>query len=148
MHEIDILCSASPKVAPSGQKSNWLWIDKYDMDSGPYKRINAKIDIPVYQSASGLNEGNAMVCIEVINRINGWLAESGSKHEIVLVGPSMGGQITRYALAYMENPSNHNTNTYNGKHNCRLWVSFAAPHQGANISMGAQAQNNRKQKKQ
>jgi len=56
-------------------------------------------------------ERNAMVCIEVINKINSLLVQSGSKEEIVVVGPSMGGQITRYALAYMENPDNHNANT-------------------------------------
>jgi hypothetical protein len=82
-------------------------------------------------------ERNAMVCIEVINFINQKLQESGSQHEIVVVGPSMGGQITRYALTYMEqNPS---ANTNYGKHNCRLWVSFDSPHQGANISIGTQA---------
>ncbi|MCL2290437.1 MAG: alpha/beta hydrolase, partial [Bacteroidetes bacterium] len=82
-------------------------------------------------------ERNAMVCIEVINRINQMLVTSGSQEEIIVVGPSMGGQITRYALAYMEkNPGPH---TNNGKHNCRLWISFDSPHQGANISLGAQA---------
>jgi hypothetical protein len=31
------------------------------------------------------------------------------------------------------------TLTNNGKHNCRLWVSFDSPHQGANMPLGAQA---------
>ncbi len=82
-------------------------------------------------------ERNAMACIEVINVINRMLRESGSNEEIVVVGPSMGGQITRYALAYME--QNPQANTNYGNHNCRLWISFDSPHQGANISMGAQA---------
>ena len=82
-------------------------------------------------------EKNAMVCIETINEINRRLIVSGSNEEIVIIGPSMGGQITRYALAYMEKHPNANTNY--GKHNCRLWVSFDSPHQGANISIGAQA---------
>lgn len=82
-------------------------------------------------------ERNAMVCIEVINRINQMLEDNGSEEEIVVIGPSMGGQITRYALTYMETNANANTNY--GNHNCRLWVSFDSPHQGANISMGAQA---------
>ena len=82
-------------------------------------------------------EQNAMVCIAAINKINELLQQSQSSEQIVIVGPSMGGQITRYALAYME----HNPNVYTnfGNHNCRLWVSFDSPHQGANISMGAQA---------
>lgn len=82
-------------------------------------------------------EQNAMVCIEALNMLNERLQQSGSNEQIVVVGPSMGGQITRYALAYMEQHPNANTNY--GKHNCRLWVSFDSPHQGANISMGAQA---------
>ena len=82
-------------------------------------------------------EQNAMVCIEVINWINRTLAENESEEEIVVIGPSMGGQISRYALAYME--KNKNANTNYGNHNCRLWVSFDSPHQGAHISMGAQA---------
>ncbi|MDR2979763.1 MAG: T9SS type A sorting domain-containing protein [Bacteroidales bacterium] len=82
-------------------------------------------------------EQNAMVCIEVINRINQMLEANAIEEEIVVIGPSMGGQITRYALTYMENNPNANTNY--GNHNCRLWVSFDSPHQGAHISMGAQA---------
>ena len=42
----------------------------------------------------------------------------------------MGGLISRYALRWME---------LNGKaHNTRLWVSFDAPHKGANIPIGDQ----------
>ena len=81
-------------------------------------------------------EQNAMVCIKAINTINERLQQSGSGEQIVVVGPSMGGQITRYALAYMEQHPNANTNY--GKHNCRLWISFDSPHQGANISIGVQ----------
>lgn len=81
-------------------------------------------------------EENAMVCIAAINKINEILQQSGSDEQIVVVGPSMGGQITRYALAYMEQNSNANTNY--GNHNCRLWISFDSPHQGANISIGVQ----------
>ena len=82
-------------------------------------------------------EQNAMVCIAVINMLNNRLQENNSDEQIVVVGPSMGGQITRYALAYMEQNPNENTNY--GYHNCRLWVSFDSPHQGANVSIGAQA---------
>lgn len=82
-------------------------------------------------------EQNAMVCIAAINKINELLQQSQSCEQIVIVGPSMGGQITRYALAYMEHNPNEYTNY--GNHNCRLWVSFDSPHQGANISIGMQA---------
>ena len=82
-------------------------------------------------------EQNAMVCISAINLINEKLQLSGSEHQIIVVGPSMGGQITRLALSYMEKNPCANTNF--GYHNCRLWISFDSPHQGANISMGTQA---------
>ncbi len=90
-----------------------------------------------FPDGGGFIEKNAMVCVEVIRIIDSLLNASGSNEQIVVIGPSMGGQITRYALAYMEqHPEDPNTNF--GKHNCRLWVSFDSPHQGANISMGAQ----------
>lgn len=81
-------------------------------------------------------ERNAMVCIEVLNRLNAMLSHNNSNEQIVIVGPSMGGQIARYALTYME--QNPNANTNYGKHNTRLWISYDSPHQGANIAMGAQ----------
>jgi hypothetical protein len=84
----------------------------------------------------GYIERNAKVAIETINFLNRSLQENGSQEQLVIVGPSMGGMITRYALAYME--QNPGPNTNNGNHNTRLWISFDAPHQGANISLGAQ----------
>lgn len=62
----------------------------------------------------------------------------GSTQQLVLIGPSMGGQITRYALAYMEKKFAQ-TGDINWKHNARLWVSVDSPHLGANIPVGAQA---------
>ncbi|ADR22429.1 hypothetical protein MATR_37250 [Marivirga tractuosa] len=73
-------------------------------------------------------ERNAMVLIALIQRVNTELANNGSTEELVVVGPSMGGLISRYALAYMEKHSMD--------HNTRLWVSFDSPHLGANIPIG------------
>lgn len=75
-------------------------------------------------------ERNAMVLVELIKQTNQKLQASGSNEKIILIGPSMGGLISRYALRYME---------LNGMtHNCKLWVSFDSPHNGANIMIGAQ----------
>ncbi|GEM55422.1 hypothetical protein B0A58_00525 [Flavobacterium branchiophilum NBRC 15030 = ATCC 35035] len=63
---------------------------------------------------------------------------AGSTNGLVLIGPSMGGQITRYALAYMEKKFAQ-TGDSSWKHNARLWVSVDSPHLGANIPVGAQA---------
>lgn len=83
-------------------------------------------------------ERNAMVCVKALKIINDKLSSTESNEQIILIGPSMGGQIARFALTYMEqNPSDLNTNY--GVHNTRLWISLDSPHQGANISLGAQA---------
>jgi len=70
-------------------------------------------------------ERNAMTLVALIQKIN-----ARTSDPIVLTGSSMGGQIARYALAYMEK---------NGlSHNCRLYISQDSPHLGANIPMGVQ----------
>ena len=75
-------------------------------------------------------ERNAMAVVSLLQRENVKLAANGSAEKISIIGPSMGGLVSRYALAYMEkNNINHNT---------RLWVSFDSPHLGANIPIAAQ----------
>lgn len=73
---------------------------------------------------------NAMVLIAIIQDINSQLQANGSTEQLIIVGPSMGGQISRYALRYME--------THGMNHNCRLWVSFDSPHEGAVLPIGVQ----------
>lgn len=70
---------------------------------------------------------NAFVLVQVINLIN---AQKVGVEKNVIIGPSMGGLISRYALRYMEmNNLNHDT---------RLYISFDSPHQGANVPIGFQ----------
>lgn len=70
---------------------------------------------------------NAFVLVQVINLIN---AQKVGSQKNVVIGPSMGGLISRYALRYMEmNSLNHDT---------RLYISFDSPHQGANVPIGFQ----------
>ncbi len=97
-------------------------------------------------------ERNAMVLVELINRVNAELLANGSTEKLVVIGPSMGGLIARYALAYMEaNPTAPYTDRATGQrrtppvfpgggpsHHTRLYVSFDSPHLGANIMIGAQ----------
>ena len=93
------------------------------------------LNFPVYQRANGdiIDGGadyiqrNAFILIELINRIND---EKVGNEELVIIGPSMGGLISRYALKYMENE--------NIEHETRLWLSFDSPHLGANIAIGFQ----------
>lgn len=72
-------------------------------------------------------ERNAMVLVRLIDRIN--TLKQGTE-KLTIIGPSMGGLISRYALAYMEKN--------NMLHKTKLWVSFDSPHKGANIAIGDQ----------
>lgn len=92
------------------------------------------IDENDYPSGSVLIDGgadyierNAMTLVELINTINS--QKTGSEQNVI-IGPSMGGLISRYALTYMEqNALNHDT---------RLWISFDSPHYGANVPVSLQ----------
>ena len=76
-------------------------------------------------------ERNSMLLIDLINTIN---TDKVGNEELVIIGPSMGGLISRYALNYMENASQD--------HETRLWISFDSPHLGANVPLGFQHQFN------
>lgn len=89
------------------------------------------VQIPIYRDGGAdYIERNAMAIVKLIQSVNQQLISNGSDEKLIIVGPSMDGLITRYALAYMEkNGMNSNT---------RLWVSFDSPHWGANIPIGDQ----------
>ena len=70
---------------------------------------------------------NAMILVQLINQINA--VKVGTAQNVV-IGPSMGGLISRYALRYME------TNSMNP--DTRLYISFDSPHLGANVPIGFQ----------
>lgn len=83
-----------------------------------------------YHAGADDIQRNAQVLISLIMNVNSQLAANGSTSQLVVVGPSMAGLISKYALRYMEiNNLNHNT---------RLYISFDSPHQGANIPLGDQ----------
>ena len=72
-------------------------------------------------------ERNGLVLVNLIETIN---TDKVGDEKLIVVGPSMGGIVTRYALTYMEqNAIDHKTG---------LWVSFDAPHLGANIPISFQ----------
>ncbi len=70
---------------------------------------------------------NAFILVELLNQIN---AQKIGNEKNVVIGPSMGGLIARYALRYMEMNSL--------VHDTRLYISFDSPHQGANVPIGFQ----------
>ncbi|MGD9142115.1 MAG: FlgD immunoglobulin-like domain containing protein [bacterium] len=80
-----------------------------------------------FTDATDYIQRNSFVAIELINHMNSVIQPYAS---IAVVGASMGGLVGRYALAYME---------HNGMaHNVRTFISFDAPHKGANIPLGIQ----------
>ena len=91
-------------------------------------------DNAVIDGGSDFIERNAMLLVELINFIN--TEEKIGNAQNVVIGPSMGGLISRYALNYMENPLS------GMDHETRLWISFDAPHHGANVPIGFQHQFN------
>ena len=87
------------------------------------------VDVPRYGGADYIQR-NAKAVKELIRKINDKLIDHNSTEEIIVVGPSMGGLVTRWALKEMEDAGENP--------NVGIWVSFDAPHQGANASIGLQ----------
>ena len=97
----------------------------------PVYQIATAMGIPIYRDGgTDYIERNSYGIIEVIKYLNAELVASGSTEKLTIIGPSMGGIIARYALAYMEKN--------NIPHNTKLYISQDAPHSGANIPMSVQ----------
>lgn len=80
-----------------------------------------------YDEGGNFIEHNAYLVTQVINWVNDTKI---TPQKNIVVGPSMGGLVGRYALAYMEHRSiNHDT---------RLFISFDSPQLGANVPLGLQ----------
>lgn len=86
-------------------------------------------------------ERNGLTHASLYQEINRQLSVNSSSEELVILGPSMGGLISRYALAFMEKKYAQ-TGDLKWQHNCRLWVSVDSPHLGANIPLGVQSSLN------
>lgn len=81
-----------------------------------------------YANGTDFIQRNAFMVEEVIAWVN--RNKTGTQKNVVL-GMSMGGLVTRYALRDME---------VNGlTHNVKLYISHDSPHQGANVPLSAQA---------
>lgn len=80
-----------------------------------------------YTDATTYIEANAYLVEALIDRVNQTL---GNGRSTALIGPSMGGLTTRFALAHMEASGR--------EHHVRTWISFDSPQRGANIPLGLQ----------
>jgi triacylglycerol esterase/lipase EstA (alpha/beta hydrolase family) len=110
---------------PTGGRSLYELLNQSDLlEDGK----NAGLDFFVlnFDQGAGYIQRNAFLLVKLIQHVN----SLNPQHEVVVVGPSMGGVVSRYALAYME--------ANNISHNTRLFISVDAPQRGANIPLGAQ----------
>jgi hypothetical protein len=80
---------------------------------------------------------NAMVLVELLQWINQPANRTADAEETMVIAVSMGGQVARFGLAWME--QQHIC------HNAKLFVSMDSPNRGANVPMGLQHMFNRLQ---
>lgn len=101
-------------------------VSKYDLAYN-IRAMGYDLIIMNFDNGSDYIQHNAMALIDMINWVNN---NKTSEEHIVIVGGSMGGLVARYALTYMEYRQ--------WNHDCRLFISFDSPQQGANVPLGDQ----------
>jgi len=81
-----------------------------------------------YKSGDDYMQRNAFALVELLTWVNA--NKSSDAEETVIIGASMGGQIARYALTYME--------SNNILHCTRLFIPFDSGAKGSNLPLGLQ----------
>lgn len=81
-----------------------------------------------YTDGADVIQNNAMTLVDLLTHISNNRVPDGE--ETIVLGASMGGQVARFALAWMEQQ--------NLCHNTKLYISFDSPHRGGNIVLGVQ----------
>ena len=84
-------------------------------------------DNEIIDGGSDFIERNAMLLVELIDIINTTKIPTADQN--VIIGPSMGGIISRFALNFIESSG--------GVADTRLWISFDSPHLGGDQSIEA-----------
>ena len=83
-----------------------------------------------FSDGATLIQQNAMALVELLQWVNQPANRTADAEETVVVAASMGGQVARFALAWMEQQGLC--------HNSKLYASFDSPHRGANVPLGLQ----------
>ena len=112
----------------SERRIQWKPIEKAPLFLDSLRRQGFDVYYIDFHNGAEYMENNALLVEELIRQLN---ILKCSDEELVVIGCSMGGVIAKYALADMEHKQL--------KHCVRTYVSFDAPHQGANIPFGLQA---------
>ncbi len=133
--DIALLYSSLDFTGTSGTQNlaDLLRAEGFDIVTLNFPTYTRATDGAIVDGGADFMERNAMVLVELINIINTDKA-TNSPEQNVIIGPSMGGIIARYALSYMENQTLDS--------DTRLYISFDSPHNGANVPIGLQHQLN------
>lgn len=107
--------------------NHYFFLDKYQYLIQKLKDKNYDIIILDFRDGADFVQRNSMLLVELINIVNS--TKIGTE-PIIVSGASMGGQVSRYALAYMEE--------HNMPHCANLYVSMDSPHRGSYIAPGLQ----------
>ena len=125
---IPTLFTTFSSLGPSGDLAALVRAEGFDLIVLNFPTYTSSSDgSTVIDGGADFIQRNAFTLVELLNTINGM--KIGSEQNVV-IGPSMGGLVSRYALSYMEqNALSHDT---------RLYISFDSPHLGANVPIGLQ----------
>jgi len=112
-----------------------IMLHNYDYDYVVVSWKNSTIDM----------RDNAQGVVQLIDQLK---TMSDTTHQFVVMGESMGGVVGRFALTFMETPAYRSKAPADSAffrqhrlHNTRLFISYDAPHQGANIPLAVQQFN-------
>ncbi len=95
------------------------------------------IIIADFKGGADFMQKNAFALIELIKQVQ---EEIGPNNDIeAIVGPSMGGQITRYALLYWENEVANGNPKFTEDYRIKTFISADSPWLGANASPAIQS---------
>lgn len=114
------------------QRLNYINIQALGNKSLSQHLLDEGYDLVVvdYDDGGDYLQRNAYMIEEVIRWVNAEKNKNGSEEKNVIIGQSMGGMISRYALRRMEvNGEDHQTGTY---------ISFDTGHLGTNMPLGVQ----------
>jgi hypothetical protein len=120
-------------ISPSLSHEDFPELERFRELSDKFKDKGYDIIFLDFKDGADYIQRCASVLQKLIVRVNARKvtdATNGTVFPNIVIGPSMGGQVARFALRNMEIAGiNHCTSTY---------MSFDSPHQGANIPIGVQ----------
>lgn len=109
------------------EDDNYFFLEKYPNLIAQLQAEGYDMILLDFYDGADYVEKNSMLLVRLIQLVN---QSKYGDEPIIVSGASMGGQISRYALAYMEKN--------NMPHCARMYISMDSPHKGSNIVPGLQ----------